>query len=412
MSLSHPLRLGYILKQYPRYSETFIVRYILAHEAAGLELEIFSLRPPSDSHFQDSIARVRAPVRYLPSNGLKATDLWEAAERAGEVLPGVWARLEAARGEAARDVHQALLLAREVRLRGIQHLHAHFATNATAVARLAARFADVPYTFHAHAKDIFHDSVRAEDLRRKLSEAAGVITVTDYNLEFLRARYGAAAAGVRHIYNGLDLDQYRFVAPDDRPPRIVSVGRLVEKKGFCDLIRACALLARAGRQFCCQIIGSGPLEADLRAQIEQLGLQGTVELAGPRPQSEVLNEVQAARVYAGPFVIGSDGDRDGLPNVLLEAMALGTPCVSTDVTGIPEVLRDGETGLMVPQHDPAALAVAVDRLLGDCSLRVHLATEARRLIEAEFDIHRNTERMRDMFRSAVRSREPAAQPVR
>src|SRR5206468_4870469 len=134
----------------------------------------------------------------------------------------------------------------------------------------------------------------------------------------------------------------------------------------------------------CQIIGAGTLEADLRTQIDRLGLQRMVELLGPRPQYEAIKSVQSAAVFAAPCVVGSDGDRDGLPNVLLEAMALGTPCVSTDVTGIPEVLRDGETGLMVPQHDSAALADAIDRLLGDCSLRVQLATEARRLIEAEF----------------------------
>jgi glycosyltransferase involved in cell wall biosynthesis len=143
------------------------------------------------------------------------------------------------------------------------------------------------------------------------------------------------------------------------------------------------------------------LKADLRARIERLGLQTRVKLVGPLPQAEVIREAHNAAVLAAPCVVGKDGDRDGLPNVIQEALALGTPVVSTDVTGIPEVVRDGETGLQVPQRDPAALAAALERLLVDPDLRVLLAESGRRLIEAEFNIRRNTERRRAMFRAAV-----------
>src|SRR5207244_7267866 len=139
----------------------------------------------------------------------------------------------------------------------------------------------------------------------------------------------------------------------------------------------------------CRIIGNGALKYELRAQIEGLGLQGRVELVGPRPQSEIIREIRQAAVLAAPCIVAPDGDRDGLPNVIQEALALGTPVVSTDVTGIPEVVRDGETGLQVPQHDPEALALALERLLRDSELRVHLASEGRRLMEAEFDVHAN-----------------------
>src|SRR5687767_8157753 len=187
------MRIGYVLKRYPRYSETFVVTEILAHEAAGLEIEIFSLRPPEDTHFQDVIARVRAPVNYLSADdGLKGADLWTAIEEASQSLPGLWVALETARGEDVRQVYQAVRLAHQVRLKCIDHLHAHFATSATTVARLAAHFADVPYTFTAHAKDIFHESVRPEDLCRKLEDAAAVVTVSDYNAEYLRQAYGLA----------------------------------------------------------------------------------------------------------------------------------------------------------------------------------------------------------------------------
>jgi glycosyltransferase involved in cell wall biosynthesis len=208
---------------------------------------------------------------------------------------------------------------------------------------------------------------------------------------------------VYRIYNGLDLDRFSYEAPHHRPPRIIAVGRLIEKKGFEDLIDACALLAQQGRQFQAEIIGAGPLAADLRARINRLDLKGWVDLLGPRPQAEVIRHVRAAAAFAAPCVVGQDGNRDGLPTVLLEAMALGTPCVSTDVTGIPEVLHHGLTGLCVPQRDPAALAAALARLLDDSVLRGRLAAEARELIEAEFNVYRNTAQLRQLFLATVPS---------
>jgi glycosyltransferase involved in cell wall biosynthesis len=262
--------------------------------------------------------------------------------------------------------------------------------------------ARVPFSVTAHANDIFNVRVQADDLRRKLSDAAAVVTVSDYHVRYLQSALGAATR-LERVYYGLDLDRFPFQSPQERPARIVAVGRLVEKKGFADLVNACAILARRGRRFSCQIIGTGALEASLRAQIARCGLERCVELLGPRPQPDVITSVLGAAAMAAPCVVGADGDRDGLPNVVLEAMALGTPCISTDVTGIPEVLRDEETGLRVPQHDPAALAMAIERLLGDSALRVRLAANARRLIEAAFDIHRNAESLRAVFFEAVRA---------
>lgn len=407
------LRVGYVLKRYPRYSETFVVNEILAHEAAGLEVEIFALRPPCDTHFQNSISQVRASVNYvrLPSQGRPSASLtslsptpasyfWAELQETAKMLPDFWVKLALAQGEPARNVYQAAWLAQEVHRKGIQHLHAHFGTVATGVARLAAHFAGISYTFTAHAKDIFHESVEPEDLHRKLQEAAAVVTVSDFNRQYLQQTYGRAAAQVQRIYNGLDLGNFNYQSPVDRSPQIISVGRLVEKKGLDHLINACALLAERGCAFRCQIIGTGPLEKDLRSQIQELGLQNWVAIVGPRPQNEVFQQVQQAAVFAAPYVIGRDGNRDGLPTVLLEAMALGTPCVATDVTGIPEVIREGETGLLVPQRDPAALATALERLLTQPALREQLAQPARQLIEAEFDIHRNTASLRTLFHQA------------
>jgi glycosyltransferase involved in cell wall biosynthesis len=290
-------------------------------------------------------------------------------------------------------------------------LHAPFAHENTTVARLAARFAEISYSFTARAKDIFHESVRSEDLSRKLRDAAGVITISDYHLAYLREQFGPVAADVQRIYNGLDLDEFTYQAPDQREPLILAIGRLVEKKGFADLIDACAILARGDCPFQCRIVGGGTLKDDLTSQVERLGLRGRIELVGPRPQREVMALLRRAAVLAAPCIIASDGDRDGLPNVIQEALALGTPVVSTDVTGIPEVVRDGETGMIVPQRDPPALAAALKTLLKDSSLRVRLATGGRRLIEAEFDIRKNAARRRTIFEAAARRDPVRAQGI-
>jgi glycosyltransferase involved in cell wall biosynthesis len=420
MSHPEPLRVGFVVKRYPRYSETFIVREILAHEQAGLAIEIFAMRPPNDGHFQDLIARVRAPVNYLyfPAEGLlpeqlsavmlRANSFWEALSKTSTVLPRFWSALEGVRQEEASNIYQGAQLAYQVRQKGIQHLHAPFANEPATVARLGARFAGVSFSFTARAKDIFHETVQPDNLRNKLKDAAAVVTVSDYHVNYLRSTYGPLAARVQRIYNGLDLEEFPYQSPLDRPPLVVAIGRLVEKKGFADLLQACALLSGRVPSFTCQIFGSGVLKTELRAQIERLGLRGRVEMMGPRPQGEIIKAVQGAAVLAAPCIVCKDGDRDGLPNVIQEALALGTPVVSTNVTGIPEVVRHGETGLQIPQHDPPALARALERLLADGELRVRLATAARRLIETEFDIRRNTERRRALFRDAA-GRSSAAQ---
>jgi glycosyltransferase involved in cell wall biosynthesis len=394
---------------YPRFSETFIVNEILAHEAAGLPVEIFSLRLPSDGRFHENYARVQAPVTYLTSKEPRAGQFWQSLEVAGRQFPALWNALQADVQFEALDICQAFELAHLIRQQGVTHLHAHFASVATSVAWLASRLTGVPFFFTAHAKDIYHDGVSAADLHRKLADASAVITVSDYNVTHLQQHFGAAAARVHRIYNGLMLEQFPFCSPRERPPRIVAVGRLVEKKGFDRLIDACAQLAQHRNDFVCEIIGTGEEEAKLRARIQALGLTEHVQMLGAQPQSEVVRSVQAAAVFAAPCVVGSDGNRDGLPTVLLEAMALGTPCVATDVTGIPEVLRHNQTGLMVPQHDPHTLALALTQLLDDPGLRCRLARSARGLIESSFDVQDNTARIRDLYRTSLGL--PALHPV-
>jgi glycosyltransferase involved in cell wall biosynthesis len=305
--------------------------------------------------------------------------------------------MQAGETASADEMYAAILLAREMQPRGIVHLHAHFGTSAATVARIAAALSATSFSFTAHAKDIFHESVVPEQFLGKLRDAAAVVSVSDYNVRYLRELYGEWAARVRRVYNGLEIERFPYRPPSDRPARIVAVGRLVEKKGFETLVDACALLRSRGVVVECDLIGTGEREASLRARIEQQRLQRTVVLRGARPQAEVIAAIGNASVLALPCVVGADGNRDGLPTVLIEAMALGTACVATDVTGIPELIEDGRTGLLVAQHDAAGLAAAIERLLVDVPLRVRLAAAARQRIEADFDSRRTAAALREIF---------------
>jgi glycosyltransferase involved in cell wall biosynthesis len=221
---------------------------------------------------------------------------------------------------------------------------------------------------------------------------------------------GVERAQITRVFNGLDLSQFPYASPATRPPRIIGVGRLVEKKGFDLLVEGCAKLAERGTPIPCEIIGSGPLEAALVAQINALGMGEWITLRGPQPQQVVKESVQGGALFVAPCVVGSDGNRDGLPTVLLEAMALGTPVVSTDVTGIPEILHHEQTGLMVAQNDAEALAAAMLRLVEDGALREQLALAARARIESDFDIHRNAAHIRALY-AAAQARVPQPAPA-
>ena len=381
-------RVGYVAKVFPRLSETFIVTELLAQERAGIDVEIFSLRASDDQGSHGAHARLRAPVTYLVDRDLTLGRLLDeviAARGRGDVD----AMLRAARDLHPREVAQALELARLVHERGIDHLHVHFAGVAATVTRLAAGLAGVTYSLTAHAKDIFHKEVDRVHLAELLSDASAVISVSDFNVAHLRREVPEAASRIHRVYNGIELEEFPFTSPADRPPRILGVGRFVEKKGFGDLIDACAVLRRSGHRFECRLVGQGALEQDLRRRVIRHGLEDVVTFAGPASQEDVRAEMTAAAVVAAPCVVGADGNRDGLPAVVLEAMALGTPVVATPVTGIPEVLRHGRTGLHVPQRAPAQLAAALARLLHDDDLRVALADRARRLIEQRFDVDHN-----------------------
>ncbi len=382
-----PLRIGYVLKRFPRFSETFILNELLALQDIGVETHVFSLLTPPEEPRHARLAQLRAPVTYLAKGQLDQPA--DAVLFAGQE-PKAVATLHAKAAEVARLARAA----------GITHLHAHFGSDPTTVALLAARLMGGTFSFTAHARDIYHTYVApaVDDAKRraKLAVAAFTVTVSDFNAAHLRAICPEASGRIHRLYNGIDLSLF---APDgtDVPGRIVSVGRLVEKKGFGVLVEACALLAARGVAFDCRIIGDGPLQNALSAQIAGLGLAGHVTLSGPMPQERLADELGHAAIAALPCVITPDGDRDGLPTVLLEAMGKAIPVVTTTVTGGPEIVVHNETGLLCPPGDPVALANALQVLLADAPRARAMGAAGRMRAERLFNLPTNAARLAEYF---------------
>ena len=384
-------RTGYVLKVYPRFSETFIVTEILAREALGDDLSVYALRPTTDSRFHPEIARVRAPVTWVP-RPLRASGLWElltaslpdggTRARLAEIMPAL-------AGLPGDEVAQGVALAAAARTDAVTHLHAHFASLAGRTAWIASRLTGIPYTVTTHAKDIYHRDVDPVWLRRVCSDADRVIAISRFNERHLRTALEGSGARISLRYNALELDRFPYRAPAPVEPgsalRVAAVGRLVPKKGFDVLIEALAALTGAGVPVTAVISGEGELHEALAARVRALGLAERVRLPGALTQSEVRALLRGSHVLTVPCVPAEDGNIDGLPTVVLEAMACGTPVVATDVTGVPEAVRDGETGILLPAGEPEALARALRDLASGLVDTAGLAARARALIEDEFD---------------------------
>lgn len=402
---SQPTRVAYILKMFPRFSETFILSEILELEREGVDVRVFSLKTPNDGRVHADVARVKAPVTYVEMASW--TDalglLWPHLEvlrwnprRYLSVLSRVVRRR---RWGAMKRFLQAGAIAPELKSAGISHVHAHFASSATSVSYYLNQLMDMSYSFTAHAKDIYLNTVADDVLSRKMNNARFVVTVSDYNEAHLATV--APHAPVTRIYNGLDLDQFTPNGTHpDATPLVLAVGRLVEKKGFDDLIRASTILKKKGIAFQCKIVGTGSEERKLRDMIQELDVQDMVTLTGPMPREELVGLYPRASVFVAPCVVGSDGNRDGLPTVLIEAMALQVPVISTPVTGIPEIVHDGETGQLVSPNDPVDLAMAIECTLQDRERAVAMARAGRELVEDRFDLRRNVSQLRELFQGA------------
>jgi glycosyltransferase involved in cell wall biosynthesis len=399
---SSPVRIAYILKMFPRFSETFILSEILELEREGVDIQIFSLKVPNDGHTHADVLKVEAPITYVELSRWSAVlacvrphwrvFTWDPLNYLRIVIRVGKRR----RWGAVKRFLQAGHIAPQLRASNITHVHAHFATSATSVSYYLHQLMGMSYSFTAHAKDIYIDSASDDVLIRKMTHARFVVTVSDYNQAHLETL--APDAPITRIYNGVDLNQFsRNGSRPDATPLILAVGRLVEKKGFDDLIRACAILREQRIVFHCKIVGSGPDETTLRDLVQELDLHDAVQLTGPMPREELIRLYPRACVFVAPCVIGADGNRDGLPTVLIEAMALGVPVISTPVTGIPELVQHGKTGQLVAPNDPTGLAREIERALTQRAWSADMADRGRDLVETRFDLRRNVAQLRALF---------------
>jgi glycosyltransferase involved in cell wall biosynthesis len=381
--------IGYVLSRFPALSTTFVLNELLELEARGLAVHLFSMTPPTDTLVHEDLRRLKARLSYVPGIGKLGRLLSAHAElrRESRAAYGATLREVAGRGDPRRFWRflQAGYIAAAARRLGLAHLHAHFANHPTTTAMLASSLSGIPFSFTAHAVDLYKDNVSRDDLARKAAAARFVVTVSRYNLEFLES----LAPGVRDklvlARCGIDLDRFAPRPLPPQPSRLLCVARLVIKKGVGTLIEACRLLRDRGVALECEIVGEGPLRRKLEAQVREAGLGDRVRFSGPATQLAVRERYAAAHFFVLPCIIAPDGDRDGLPIAILEALACGLPVISTPVAGIPEVLRHGANALLVPPGDPPALAEAVARLLSDPLLYHRLAANARVSVEPRFE---------------------------
>jgi glycosyltransferase involved in cell wall biosynthesis len=401
-----------VVKGYPRVSETFVAQELAALERRGFRLLIVSLRRPYDGLLHPVHTAIRAPVLYLPEYLVEAPgrvlaghgrSLWRAPRRYVRSLV-LWLA-DLVRDPSASRVRrfgQAGVLAAELPP-GTRHLHAHFLHTPASVARYAAVMTGSGLSLSGHAKDVW--TCRPWELREKLRAACFAVTCTAENHAYL-ARI-APGARITLVYHGLDrtlfapppsFGSHRDGSDPADPVRLLAVGRFQPKKGFDLLLDA---VARVERHVTLTLVGYGPLEADLRTRARRLGLESRVRFTGPLDQPALLEVYRASDLFVTSPRIAPDGDRDGLPNVVVEALSQGLPVVASRIAAIPEIVEDEVNGLLVPPEEPAPLAAALERLVGDPGRRRRLGATALERLGDRWDVEAGADRLAALFDEAL-----------
>lgn len=401
------MKVAYLVSRFPHLPESFVLREIDQLEKEGVEVILCPLLRHEEPVSHPDATRWVERAWYTPFiSGRMAADVAATVvARPGRTIATVGRALVGVAGTpnflvgTVGVAPKALHLARRLERAGVTHVHAHFATHPAMAAWIVSRVTGIGFSFTAHAHDIYVDRAF---LRAKVDAARFVVTISEYNKGLLASYGGAPKTHVIHC--GVDLGRYRFRArPPASPFTILSVASLQPYKGLRHLIDACALLRDRGQHFCCTIVGGGELHTALSSQIVGLGLGENVSLVGPQPQERVTELLDQADLFVLPSVITPAGKMEGLPVALMEALAMGVPAVATRISGVPELIRDGETGLLVDPGDAVQLAEAIEGTLAEPANAARRVHAGRALVEAEFDLARNVRQLVELFRAEAQT---------
>ncbi len=407
MEKNVPPKLCMVLKGYPRISETFISNEILLLESLGFHTHIMSMRHPREAFTHAGVKNIKASVDYLPSTILKHLlplgyhNLMLALKKPKIYLKAVkkaavrWMRTR--QSATIQPLLQAgYLVHKFLPGKNIIHFQAHLAHSPTSVALFSSLLSGIPFSFFAHAKDIYTSDQR--QLKEKIDMARFVVTCTKYNRNYLSQLAGKSTTPIFCVYHGINLD---YFSPkrnniECKPPyKLLTVARMTEKKGLENVYHALAILRDKKIKFTHTLIGEGDDNDKVLKLIKKLELEKMTELSGTLTHEDVINHYADADLFVLGCQIARNGDRDGIPNVMAESMAMNLPVVATNVSGIPEFLEDRVSGMMVPQKDPKALARAMEAVLTDDDLRKQMTLEARKRITKEFN---NQKLIKDLAR--------------
>jgi len=399
-------KIAYVLSQFPETHETFILREIKALEEKGVNIKILSLKPCRDKVIHPEAVELMGKTVY---GVISVASLMSQVARHPIKTGSTFLYIIATYWKNPKNLTKAiyvwlecLYFVRIIKKERIAHIHSHWATMPTTAAMILSKLTRIPFSFTAHAWDIF---VNCDGLEEKIEKSRFVTTCTDYNRKFLS--YFCRDGKFKKVYlnyHGVDIDRFSVaqlpscpVAQTQEKCKILAIGRLVETKGFEYLIKACLSLKDRGLDFECDIVGEGPLEKSLRSQVSSLKLESKINFLGIIMQEEIKKLFSEATVLVQSSVTAKNGDRDGIPNVILEAMAMGVPVIATDFSGIPEVIIDGKTGILVPEKDTLTLANAIERIYKDSSFRQIVSLNGRRLIEERFNTDKNIAELINIF---------------
>jgi len=374
-------KVAYILDQFPVLSETFVMDEILQLKIMGMDIPIFIIHKEAAN--ADSFVRIvksnlnflfRAPLKYIHF-------IFKYAFKIGK-----------------KEFLQIIYLCDAINRRKINRLHAHFAALPATAANIISQLLKIPFSFTAHAHDIF---VKNDFLEDNIKNAEFFVAVSEYNKKYLLEKFsGIPADKIKVIHCGVDTERFKpqSVAKTGTIT-ILSGGRLVEKKGFTYLINACRLLSEKGIKFRCDIFGDGPLKEKLLNKINESGMEGIINLLGAVDRDKLLQLLNGSDLFVLPSIIAKDGDRDGIPVVLMEAMACGKPVISTNISGIPELVVSMENGILVPEKNITELAQAIETLFDNRGLRESLGLKARQKVIGKFSINKNIDMLAKSFES-------------